>query len=486
MKKIVVLLILIALCLWQYVRTLDAGEDPFLRSDYSKLRPVKVERVIPSKEVSQLQAIVQEAQAKGLTLSIAGQRHSQGGHTYYKDSIVLDMTSFNKVLAIDAQAKTVIVQSGATWADVQRAINPYGLAVKTMQSQNIFTIGGSISVNAHGRDIRNGSLISSVDSFRLLCADGTIRNVSRSDNAELFQLALGGYGLFGVILEVTLSLTDDVVYEMQSEATTVEAYTDFFINQVKRNPDIHMHLARISVAPGTFLTEMYATNYRVRPELHVADYNKLKLNDSYVLPLKFLFGLNRSFDWGKDALWALQRKFLIGHSSILTRNNAMRSESDFMDYSSDAKNDLLQEYFVPVEHFAELVQSIRPILQEEDLNLLNITVRYVNHDEEATLSYAKSDMFALVCLFNTPIHAAGQAKMTEGIRRIIDQVERVQGSYYLPYAPFPSVEQFRAIYPKADDFFRAKEKWDPQHVFMNYFYDDYSNRLRSQFSDENL
>jgi decaprenylphospho-beta-D-ribofuranose 2-oxidase len=476
MKKIGILLLLIALCLWQYIRTSASGEDPFLRSDYSKLRPVKIERVVASKEVRQLQEIVNEASAKGLQISIAGQRHSQGGHTYYKDSIVLDMTPFNKVLAFDQKAKTITVQAGATWADVQTYINPYGLAVKTMQSQNIFTIGGSISVNAHGRDIRNGSLISTVESFRLLGADGVIRNVSRSENAELFPLALGGYGLFGVILDVTLSLTNDEVYEMTSDTMTTDSYTAYFINHVKQNPDIHLHLARISVAPNSFLTEMYATNYTVQPDLHATDYNKLKLRDSYVLPLKLLFSFNRTFDWGKNALWALQRKFITNQHTILTRNNAMRSESDFMDYSSDNKNDLLQEYFIPVEHFSDFVNRMKPILQEEHLNLLNITVRYVNHDEEATLSYAKSDMFALVCLFNTPINEAAQARMTHGIQRIIDQLKTFDGSYYLPYAPFPSVEQFHSIYPKADAFFQAKDKWDPAHMFMNNFYDDYRGR----------
>lgn len=473
MKKIITLLLLFALCLWQYMRTSVAGEDPFLRSDYSKLRPVKIERVIPSKEVEQLQEIIKDAREKGTKISIAGQRHSQGGHTYYKDSIVLDMTPFNKVLAFDEKAKTITVQSGATWADVQKYINPYGLAVKTMQSQNIFTIGGSISVNAHGRDIRNGSLISTVESFRLLGADGSIRNVSRSENAELFPQALGGYGLFGVILDVTLSLTDDEVYEMTSDSMTTETYTDYFLNQVKKNPDVHMHLARISVAPDSFLSDMYATNYKARPDLLITDYNTLKLKDSYVLPLKFLFGLNRSFDWAKNSFWDLQRHFLIGRSTILTRNNAMRSESDFMDYSSDTKNDLLQEYFIPVEHFSDFVNSMKPILQEEQLNLLNITVRYVNQDEEAMLSYAKSDMFALVCLFNTPLSEAAQERMSQGIQRIIDQLKTFNGSYYLPYAPFPSVDQFQTIYPKAEAFFQAKDQWDPQHLFMNQFYDDY-------------
>ncbi|MNY75505.1 hypothetical protein D3C86_2148000 [compost metagenome] len=63
--------------------------------------------------------------------------------------------------------------------------------------------------------------------------------------------------------------------------------------------------------------------------------------------------------------------------------------------------------------------------------------------------------------------------MAKGIQRIIDQLIPLNGSYYLPYAPFPSLDQFQTIYPKSEAFFQAKDKWDPEHVFMNQFYDDY-------------
>ena len=56
-----------------------------------------------------------EATKEGLKASIAGKRHSMGGHAFYKDAVVLDMTSFDKILNVDAAAKTITVQSGATW-----------------------------------------------------------------------------------------------------------------------------------------------------------------------------------------------------------------------------------------------------------------------------------------------------------------------------------------------------------------------------------
>ena len=53
----------------------------------------------------QLQAIVRDANAHGLKVSISGSRHSQGGHTYVEGGIVLDMRAFNRVLAIDEAAR---------------------------------------------------------------------------------------------------------------------------------------------------------------------------------------------------------------------------------------------------------------------------------------------------------------------------------------------------------------------------------------------
>ena len=106
-------------------------------------------------------------------------QHSQGGHTYYKNGVVLDMRTFNKVLEINEQEKTIRIESGATWEDVQEAITPYRLALKVTQSQSIFSIGGSLSVNAHGRDIRFRPMAGTVKEMTLLTPTGEIEKVTK-------------------------------------------------------------------------------------------------------------------------------------------------------------------------------------------------------------------------------------------------------------------------------------------------------------------
>src|SRR6185295_4661604 len=107
---------------------------------------------------------------------------------YTAGGVVLNMRGFNQVLAIDSGALTVTVESGATWDELQRALAPRGLAIKVMQSSNIFTVGGTLSANAHGRDLDVTQVVEVVQRFRLLLADGTIVEVSREKNAELFSL----------------------------------------------------------------------------------------------------------------------------------------------------------------------------------------------------------------------------------------------------------------------------------------------------------
>lgn len=473
-KKSIALCLLAALCLFEYIRTAGADQDPFLIADYGRLHPVKVERIVKGKEERQLADLVKKARQEGRTISIAGQRHSQGGHTYYEDGIVLDMTSFNDILDFDPEAKTIRVQAGTTWEQIQNKINPSGLAVKTMQSQNIFTVGGSISINAHGRDIRNGAMIGSVDSFRLLTAGGDVRNVSRAEQPELFSAALGGYGLFGVITDVTLKLVDDEMYRMSSEPVPADQYSAYFRERVLADPDVRMHIARLSVAPDSFLTDMYAINYIADRSAPLREHNKLKGRETFVVIKKLLFQMNRASGWGKNAYWDIQQAVVpMQQDKRISRNNAMRSESEFMEYSVPGKNDLLQEYFVPVDKFAEFVAAMRTVLSEERLNLLNITVRYVVKDREALLAYAQEDMFALVCLFHAPLSKDGQETFRAGIRRLIDEALRHGGTYYLPYAPYPTLAQFRAAYPEQERFFRLKEQYDPDGVFMNEFYARY-------------
>src|SRR3989344_3186721 len=239
-----------------------SSRDPLLMTDIARLIPTKVYRIDSHDDVGDLQAVLKEAHDTHRKVSIAGSRHSQGGHVFYKDSIVLNMRAFKKILNLDREKKILTVQSGATWDEIQQYINPYGLAVKVMQSSYIFTIGGTLSANAHGRDLDKASFVETVRSFRLLNADGEILNVSRTENSELFKLVIGGYGLFGVILDVDIALTDNEIYEQNSTVVDYKDFPKYFEKNIKNNPEVEMMLIRPSMATDeTFLRELVVATW---------------------------------------------------------------------------------------------------------------------------------------------------------------------------------------------------------------------------------
>lgn len=480
-KRVGLVILLVALCvfIWWIIPVeqrkyglIEGG----LATDYTGLLPTKIARVEQATSREQLQQLVKQANTEGKKIAIAGLQHSQGGHTFYDDAIVLDMRTFNEVLHIDTARKTVKVEAGATFDIIQQAIAPYGLALKVTQSQSIFTVGGSLSINAHGRDIRHGSMVSTVEALTYLTPTGDIEVLQKGN--DKLRYVLGGYGLFGVILDVTLSVTDDELYEMETEETTVSEYEQYFA-RVQHDADIAMHYARLSVAPASFLEDMYAINYRRtqsdEPLPTLADEQLIKVR-------KAALDLGRQGGKAEDWFWRIQK----GHAelqagTVISRNNVMRSESNFMEFTKPGKVEVLQEFFVPVEQFEAYVEALKGYVPADDadssVKVHNITVRYTAQDALTKLNYAPHDMLAFVVLIGHGLSDAEMAEATAFIRGWTDITLAHDGTCYLPYYPYQTVQQFTTAYPNAHAFAYKKAQLDPNAVFVNHFYKNYVEGL---------
>ncbi len=134
-----------------------------------------------------------------------------GGQALGLNTLHLDMTQMDSVRYNDSD-QTVTVGPGATWRQVQTSLSQHNRAVRVMQDSNIFSVGGSLSVNAHGKDPRYGSLIGSVNYLKMVTADGKEILCDKTQNKDLFSAVIGGYGLLGIITEVNLLTTQNSVY----------------------------------------------------------------------------------------------------------------------------------------------------------------------------------------------------------------------------------------------------------------------------------
>ena len=452
-------------------------------NDASCLSRTAVAGVVSPRSEREIQQALAYAKAAGLTISPAGVRHSMGGHAFRRGGIMLDMRRMNAI-RLDPERSTVIVGAGATWHDIQNAIHPR-FAVKAMQSTDIFTVGGSISVNAHGMDHQAGAIRNSIRSLRVMLADGRIVTASRTENPELFDLVVGGYGLFGMILSAELDVVPNTIYRSERELIPTSALPDR-LAKIIADPSIGLMYTHISTSPGSLLDEALIYTYHQTDDsglqrAPLGEVGSVKFRRLTVNLAKRSTAF-RSFKW-----WAeknLEHRFEActvtraqamkdGEACLVSRNDPMHDSVPYLRNALKNDTDILQEYFVPRERLLPFIAGLRNVVRKHDANLLNASVRVVGQ-EDNRLSYAPAPAYSVVLYFNQRTDADGNAKMARLTSDLIDLTHAQGGRFFLPYQLHYTPKQLVDSYPEIRGVFAAKRKWDPEGRFSNTWYERYA------------
>src|SRR5438128_9960195 len=195
-------------------RILTAREKEIWVNDvHSQLNRTRVRELLRPRTRDELAEIVGSASGKGLPISVSGCRHSMGGQQFATDSICIDTRELDRVISFDRERGLLEAEAGIQWPKLIRTYldaeagdtKQWGIAQK-QTGADPFTLGGSLSSNVHGRGLRMKPLISNIESFTIITADGKPIRCAREENSELFRLAIGGYGIYGLIDTVTLRL----------------------------------------------------------------------------------------------------------------------------------------------------------------------------------------------------------------------------------------------------------------------------------------
>lgn len=453
-------------------------------NDVSCLDRTPVYGIVQVTSVDDIKNALMFAKENKLKISMAGVRHSMGGQAFYKNNLVLDMLKFNK-MSLDEENKILTVQSGATWHDIQNFLHPK-FAVKAMQSTDIFTVGGSISVNAHGMDHLAGSVGSSIRSMRVMLADGSIVNVSHEENPELFSLVVGGYGLFGVILDVDLEVVENAIYQTERQVVSYQDFPEIFEKEILPDPNLGLFYGHLSTAKSSLLDEMIFYKY-----------TKVEVGDAEVPPLgevssiklrRFVFNFSKLGDLPMSIKWYLEKNIEPrlesctvvprtqamgeGEACFVSRNEPMHDSVPYIRNNLKNETDILHEYFIPRDQFIPFVDGLRQIVLDHDVNLLNASVRVI-HPESNFLNYAPGEMYSIVLYINQPTTPEGNEKMGQVTRELIDLTAEVNGRFFLPYQLHYTPEQLQRSYPMIGDFFATKKVYDPEGLFTNTFYEKY-------------
>jgi FAD/FMN-containing dehydrogenase len=360
------------------------------------------------------------------------------------------------------------LQSGAIWHDVQVYLSPFHLSVLAMQSIDVPTVGGTIAVNAHGMDHRIGGIAPTIKSMRLMLADGSVLNMSKQENEELFRAVIGGYGLLGVILDVELELMDNLFYKEDQKIITSQDFLQEF-KRIIEHKNIHMFYARLSTAPSSFLKEMVLYTFEVtQPKTGEPAH---LTSESYVKFRRLVLNLGRKNHIGREIKWwgekYIQPKL---QSNASSRNQIMHRSYAYLKNNITNNTDVLQEFFLPKEKVIDFIKELGAVLEKQGVITRNVEIRCV-YKEDLLLDYAHGDWFGVVLYLNFNVDEVEKIMTVHS--NLIDISQKFGGSFYLPYLLSASKEQLKKSYPNFEKFLKFKQKYDPNELFTSEFYKKY-------------
>ncbi|MBV8801733.1 MAG: FAD-binding protein [Gammaproteobacteria bacterium] len=437
-------------------------------NDVSGLNLIEVDKIVRPETIKELCHIVREHDGP---ISIGGGRFSMGGQIATERSLHIDMRGLNKIVSFEPTERTIRVQAGIRWRDIQEIIDEYDLAIKIMQTYSNFTVGGSMSVNSHGRYIGQGPLILSIKLFTLVLSNGELIEASPTQNADIYYGVIGGYGGLGIIAEVVLDLASNSKIEQQQIKINISNYKKYFFDHIRNNTKAIFHNA-----------DIYPPHYTKVRAITWAETDKAITISHRITKNKQSYAVERYFVWAitSTPLGKWRREYIIDpiiyrFNRIAWRNYEAGSyDVAELEPRSRVNNTyILQEYFVPVEAFDTFLPLMQEILQRYHVNLLNISIRHSKQDPGSLLAWAKQEVFAFVLYYKQATTELAKNKVSIWTRELINAAISVGGSYYLPYQLHATTDQFHQAYPRAREFFALKKKLDPINKFRNKLWDKY-------------
>jgi FAD/FMN-containing dehydrogenase len=492
--------------------------------------------VVPRTE-EEIEHAIKFAKDNNIKFSIKSGGFSQGGQWALEDGLILDMSKY-KGVSFKKESESVEVKVGSTWGDIQKKIHPHGYANTVQQSSNIFPVGGSLGMNIHGRDIEYGSIVNVTNWIRVLLPNGKIVKATKDNEyAHIFKSVIGGLGLRGTILEASIKVRPNKVYEtvalsnlnsneignifktMSSNPKELKKYVDKNdLEKLSFNWD-ELDRSKIGLGYGRaqkldprdddYLDDALIYMFVEVPNGKVKETAKIELKDKKAATeslMPMIMEMQRWSHGAKKLREKIEKKFMRTTGSQASLNYLMNPPVDFLLFKQKEESgkfsvkvinkvkkmframfsvpvdstDVLKEYFIPAKNAAQFKDSLKNVIKEYDLNNLNITYRYVpkTPEENAPLiNYAKDDMVAFVVNFNVGTDKVSRANLDKWSERLVEEALDAGGVHYLAYEPNATLDQLLRAYPGMKVIFDEMIN-DPNPVFMNEYIKKYFNEYK--------
>jgi FAD/FMN-containing dehydrogenase len=447
-----------------------------LNDVHSRLNRTRVARVVRPRDEGEVCEFVRGAREP---FSVMGGRHAMGGQAFLSDGTVLDTTGLVGGARLDRERGLLTIGAGAMWPEVIAATGGSGWGIRQKQTGvDDVTLGGTLGCNGHGRVLTAGPIVDDVESFRLVTPGGEVVECSRERERELFGAVIGGYGLLGIVTEVTLRLVrrrkmrrlvdvldlDDAMNAVYRRVAEGCEYGDF---QYAIDPDGDGFLKRGVMACYR------AVGDEVAPDGEGADLPREKW-----LELLELAHRDKSRAFGLFAQHYLSTHGRVYFADTMQLATYIPEYAEFLaERRGRARGEggggagggagadeslMITELDVPPERLTEFMARARELLRSLGVEDLYGTIRAIQHDTTTMLPWASADYACVIFNLRTVHSEAGVARTRAAACGLIDAALDLGGNFFLTYHPWASGAQLERAYPRLQEFFALKDRVDPR------------------------
>jgi FAD/FMN-containing dehydrogenase len=459
------------------------GPRQLVNDVHSQLNPTWVSGIELPRSLAELRALVRREAARGGAISVAGGRHAMGGQQFGTDTTLVDVRGLDRILAFDPERGTLEVEAGIQWPALvagylqlqQSTGTAWGFAQKQTGADRL-TIAGTLACNAHGRALTRGPFVEDVESFSLLTADGELQLCSRTENPDLFALAAGGYGLFGLVYAVTLRLVPRRKLERTVEVMALEELMPAFESRIAAGFLYGDFQFSIDATADDFLRRGVFSCYRPLADDAEMPTGQRELSAANWRDLLLLAHTDKHAAFERYANYYLstngQRYWSDTHqmSPYFDGYHAMIDQAGARQF---AGSEMITELYVPRPRLVEFLGKVGERLRDGGDELIYGTIRLIEADAVTVLPWARERYACVIFNLHVPHGEEGKRKSADAFRDLITLAIERGGSYYLTYHRHATREQVLASYPRFPEFLRSKRRYDPDELFQSDWYRHY-------------
>ena len=365
--------------------------------------------------------------------------------------VIIDMTTYNKIVSYNYSKKTITAQSGVILKDVLEAIESVGWCIPCLPDINTITIGGALATGTHGT---SGKLLSEyMVACKLILADATIKTITQED--ELMNAVKVSLGMLGVMSTITFQC--EPIYTLHVKERPEN--DNEWLPKIKSRLKEHDFL-RILWLPHT--SKGYViTGDKIDESKEVTENNGPKFLKHRRKASKILYKYSHKYPWTT----AIANKIL---ATIFFSSKKEHKGSLYQATVTKSRGSTLElaEWTISLDKFPKVFEEIKTEINKwSNKSFIHIPmdVRFVYKDK-SWLSYAyEQDTVTMGCVSRN----AATADTYEAFKSVEKIFLKHGGRPHWGKRFAAKDAQLTKVYPKWEDFKNLRNELDPTNKFLN-------------------